>query len=269
MRQSWRKPHLAQPSSREASAQSPLKRSRRSSTAMRGLHQVRAPAVAARGFQRGLAPGSDSDRAAPSPGAPSLAQCRAVGPTQVLRSETHAACELVLIREPNISLPNSQSDPKVPRGIILDVNSFQRWCMETGFEDMFENKPSSAYVDIAMEKSMEILYKSKRPMTEARGALFGWAWSNPSVVLRQMRHLPLASKALAGWSSREPGGSRQPWPWLVTEWLTYEACIAGMPLVALVLLLSFDCYFRLASAKLRHSNFVAPQKVAGAARQSG
>ena len=104
-------------------------------------------------------------------------------------------------------------------------------------------------------------------MTEARGALFGWAWTHPCVVLKQLRHLPLSAKALAGWNFREPGGSRQPWPWLIAEWLAYEACLAGKPEIALVLVLSFDCYVWPADfVKLRRGNFVAPQQVAGAAR---
>ena len=125
--------------------------------------------------------------------------------------------------------------------------------MERGFEDILIFEPESAYADSAMEKYMESLYKDKQPVTQARGALFGWAWSNPSVVLKQLRHLPLSSKALAGWNSREPGNSKQPWPWIVVEWVAYEACLAGFPEMAMVLLLSFDCYFRPCDfVKMRH-----------------
>ena len=65
-------------------------------------------------------------------------------------------------------------------------------------EDIRIYEHSSEFVDEALEKFMEHLFKLDRPITVARGALFGWAWSHPSVVLKQFRHVPWAAKALAG-----------------------------------------------------------------------
>ena len=105
----------------------------------------------------------------------------------------------------------------------LSVSSILNLCSKEGYENVSACEPFSQYVDKALEKFMEFLYKSDLSVTAARGALFGWAWSHPTVVLKQLRHLPLAAKALGGWSSREPGNSQQPWPCLVADWIAAEA----------------------------------------------
>ena len=69
--------------------------------------------------------------------------------------------------------------------------------------------------------------------------LFGWAWAQPTVVLKQFRHLPLSSRSLGGWSAREPGGSRLPWLQFIVEWVAGVAVEQGETDFAVLVLLAF------------------------------
>jgi len=124
--------------------------------------------------------------------------------------------------------------------------------------------PASEIVDRALEKYLEDLFKLRKPVSFARGVLFGWAWAHPMVVLKALKHLPLLAKAVAGWTAFVPGGTRQPWPALVAEWMASIALIDNEVTFAILLLLCFDCYLRPCDAfRLRRENFVPPQHVLG------
>ena len=50
----------------------------------------------------------------------------------------------------------------------LSVSSFLKWCSKEGYENVSACDPFSQYVDEALEKFMEFLYKSDRSVTAAR-----------------------------------------------------------------------------------------------------
>ena len=144
------------------------------------------------------------------------------------------------------------------------TKSFLKWSREHGYGDLAVVDPASETVDRAMEKYLEDLFKLRKPLSFARGVLFGWAWAHPMVVLKALKHLPLSAKAIAGWTAFVPGGTRQPWPALVAEWMASIALIDNEVTFAILLLLCFDCYLRPCDAfRLRRENFVPPQHVLG------
>ena len=78
------------------------------------------------------------------------------------------------------------------------VKDFVTWGRKHGYWHVNALDPASEAVDKIMEKYLGYLFKLRKPLSVAKGTLFGWAWQHPSVVLKQLKHLPVATKAVSG-----------------------------------------------------------------------
>lgn len=128
--------------------------------------------------------------------------------------------------------------PKTSNKYKQLLHYFFDWCIECGI-----NPPSDPrLMDTLLSEYMEWLYQSDYRLSSANGAYYGLLHFYPAFQGR----LPESEMTLRGWDKLHPGQSYPPLTWNLTCLIAQQLAVSGNSAAAVAVLLSFDCFLRIA-----------------------